>query len=324
MYFLKSTKFRKNKELALSALIGLLLSILAQGNLAAIQGNSWGATEVVSTESTGGSYRANMAIDSHDNLHIVWHDHSNYAGSGGDGDIFYKHWNAATANWATTEVISTDSAWLSYTPKIAIDSHDNLHVVWYDYTDYDSSGIDWDIFYKHWNATTGVWTTTGVVSTQSTGDSYYPNIAIDSHDNLHVVWNDWTNYVGSGTDVDIFYKHWNATIAIWNATEVVSTESPGDSWLPNIAIDSQDNLHVVWHAHTDYDSSGGDADILYKYATTATSSNPNMVIDTQATLYIAWYDIIIVVVIVTTIIVSIFVFRLLNKRNKNMSYIKSQ
>ncbi len=36
----------------------------------------------------------------------------------------------------------------SLNPNMAIDSHDNLHVVWQDNTDYDSSGTDYDIFYK--------------------------------------------------------------------------------------------------------------------------------------------------------------------------------
>lgn len=189
--------------------------------------------------------------------------------------------------------------------------------MWYDHTDYDSSGTDVDIFYKYWNTATAIWTTTEVISTESTVASSYPNIAIDSHDNLHVVWSDYTDYDSFGVTVyaEILYKYWNAATAIWTTTEEVPT-SPGESYHPNIAIDSHDNPHVVWIDYTDYDRSGGDADIFYKYwnATTATSSN--MTIYSQITLDIAWYDIIIGVVVITTIIVSIVVLNLLINRNK--------
>jgi hypothetical protein len=87
MYFLKTNNiFRKKKKLVL---LGILLFILAQGNLVSIQGNIWGA-EVISTESTGDSNFPSLAIDSPSNLHVVWHDTSDYANSGTDWDIFYK------------------------------------------------------------------------------------------------------------------------------------------------------------------------------------------------------------------------------------------
>ncbi len=55
--------------------------------------------------------------------------------------------------------------------------------------------------------------TTEVVSTESTGDSEFSTISVDDSGNVHIAWEDYTDYGGSGTDPDIFYKRWNATTA---------------------------------------------------------------------------------------------------------------
>ncbi|MBA7506717.1 hypothetical protein ES706_05412 [subsurface metagenome] len=166
----------------------------------------WTTTEVVSTESTGGSKDQTLAADGSGNVHIAWHDYTAYSGSGTDVDIFYKRWNATTTTWTTTEVVSTESTGDSGYPTLAADGSGNVHIAWYDYTDYSGSGEDWDIFYKRWNATTATWTTTEVVSTESTSSSGYPTLAADGSGNVHIAWCDGTNYGGSEADNDIFYK----------------------------------------------------------------------------------------------------------------------
>jgi fibronectin type 3 domain-containing protein len=63
-----------------------------------------------------------------------------------------------------------------------------------------------DIFYKRWDASTTSWTTTEVVSTESTSDSALPSLAVDVAGHVHITWYDVTDYAGAGTDIDIFYK----------------------------------------------------------------------------------------------------------------------
>jgi len=263
-------------------------------------------TEVVSTESTVESYYPSLATDTAGNVHIAWQDYTDYAGSGTGWDIFYKRWDAASSSWTTTEVVSTESTSRAENPSLGTDSSGNVHIAWQDETDYDGAGTDPDIFYKYWNATTSSWTTTEVVSTESTEDSYYPSLAIDASDNVHIAWQDGTDYTGSGTDRDIFYKHWNATTSLWTTTEVVSTESTEDSSNPSLAIDSAGNIHVAWHDRTDYAGAGGDMDIFYKRWDASTSSwtttevvstestgysfHPSLAIDGAGNMHIAWHD----------------------------------
>ena len=266
----------------------------------------WTTTEVVSTESTSNSSYPTIAVEGAGNVHVTWEDYTNYGGSGTDVDIFYKRWNATSSTWTTTEVVSTESTSNSSYPTIAVEGAGNVHVTWEDYTNYGGSGTDVDIFYKRWNATSSTWTTTEVVSTESTGNSGYPTIAVDSAGNVHVVWYDYTNYGGSGTDIDIFYKRWNATSSTWTTTEVVSTESTGISIVPTIAVDGAGNAHVAWEDYAPYWGSGSDPDIFYKRwnttsntwtttevlstGNTGNSGYPTIAVDGAGNVHVAWED----------------------------------
>lgn len=266
----------------------------------------WTITEVISTESTRPSERPGIATDGNGNVHVVWEDYTSYSGSGGEYelDIFYKRWDAINSTWTTTEVVSTESTDLSRAPSLTIDGAGNVHVVWYDLTDYDSSGTDFDIFYKRWDTISSTWTTTEVVSTESNVNSIEPTVTVDGAGNVHVAWYNFTD--GSGSDQDIFYKRWNAISSTWTTSEVVSTENPENSWYPSIAVDGDGNVHLVWYSSGNYSGSGNDNDIFYKrwnfindtwttaevISTESTDESilPTIVVDGSRNLHVAWQD----------------------------------
>jgi len=259
----------------------------------------WTTSEVVSTESTGGSACPTIAVDGSGNVHIAWQDSTNYSGSGTDRDIFYKHWNSTTATWNTTEVVSTESTGYSWSPTIAVDGSGNVHIAWYDQTNYAGSEADDDIFYKHWNATTTVWTTTEVVSTETPyGYSQYPTIAVDGSGNVHIAWHDQTNYGGSGTDYDIFYRRWNATTTIWSTTEVVTMGISYDCYSPTIAVDGFGNVHIAWEVdissnrHIGYNRWNASTAIWTwsEVIITSISFSPTIAVDGSGNVHIAWRD----------------------------------
>ena len=167
----------------------------------------WNTTEVVSTESTNGSGVTSLAVDSWGNVHMAWMDETDYAGSGIEWDVFYKYWNVSTSVWNTTEVVSTESTSDSWDASLAVDIQGNIYMAWMDETNYAGAGTDKDIFYKYFDAVTSVWNVTEVVSTESTSDSRMPSLAVDSAGFVHIAWEDYTDYTPSGTDADIFCKH---------------------------------------------------------------------------------------------------------------------
>ncbi|MCE7748125.1 MAG: hypothetical protein GPJ51_06990 [Candidatus Heimdallarchaeota archaeon] len=268
--------------------------------------SSWTTTEVLSVESIGGSQFPSLATDTAGNVYVAWEDWANYAGSGPDCDIFYKLWNASTCSWTTTELVSTESIDDSLSPSLATDTAGNVHTVWRDITDDLGAGTDDDIFYKRWEASTSSWTMTEVVSTDSTSISYDPSLATDTLGNVHTVWSDFTDYAGSGTDIDIFYKRWESSSSSWTTTEVVSTESNGSSECSSLATDLAGNIHIAWYDNTDYAGAGTDKDIFYKRWDTSSSSwtttevvssdstgnsqFPSLATDAAGKVHVAWED----------------------------------
>jgi hypothetical protein len=141
----------------------------------------------------------------------------------------------------------------SVNPSIAIDSQDNIYVVWHDYTPGES-----EIFLK--KSTTGGTSWTQKRLSWNSGGSYIPKIAIDSQDNIYVVWYD--NTPGNG---EIFLKKSTNGGTSWTQKQL--TWNSEYSLAPSIAIDSQDNIYVVWYGYK-----SGDYEIFLKKSTTGGTS----------------------------------------------------
>jgi hypothetical protein len=207
--------------------------------------------------------------------------------------IFYENNNVQTIDtalehsnwwWTNTELVSTESTEHSYQNRIVADPEGNIHVAWYDYTDYLGSGAgDSDIFYKFLDVSSNVWSTTEVLSLDSSDASFAPYLAADSEGGVHIVWREHANILGSGVDGDIFYRYRDASTGVWSSTEVVSTVSTADSTQPRIKIDSNDGVHVIWSDYTDYLGSDADNDIFYRYKSLGGSWETTAVVSTEST-----------------------------------------
>ena len=78
---------------------------------------------------------------------------------------------------------------------------------------------------------------TEVVSTESTDDSKFPSLAVDPDGNIHVAWHDDTDYGGSGTDFDVFYKRLDAVISLSDIMEELDDiEAKLDSILEKLGL----------------------------------------------------------------------------------------
>ena len=234
----------------------------------------WNTTEVVSTESIADSWYPSLAVDTLGNVHIAWNELTDYGGSGTDQDIFYKRWETSSSSWTTTEVVSTESTSTSRQPSIIVDSKQNVHISWMDYSDYAGSGSGPpDIFYKYWNSSLSNWAITEVVSVNSTAWADHPSIGVDLEGNVYLAWHDFTNIVDSGGDSDIFNNFRDVSTSSWNSTELVSTGSTDGSEMPSLAVDETGNAYIVWNEHTDnFLGSGTDPDVFYRCWNASTNS----------------------------------------------------
>ncbi|MBN1215522.1 MAG: hypothetical protein JXA99_08755 [Candidatus Lokiarchaeota archaeon] len=265
----------------------------------------WSCVEHISINSTQSACNPSITTDSQNNIHLAWYDITDYDGEY-DYDIFYRRWNYTSKLWTSIEVLSNESTGASQNQMLTNDEYDNIHLVWEDWTDYNGCGNDFDIFYRKWDNNTKEWSSIEVISNESTSGSYDPSVIVDNFDNIHVTWEDWTDYNGCGNDPDIFYKQWNNLTKEWSSLEVISNESNNNSQRQSLTADPLGNIYVSWQDNTNYDYSGDDYDIFYKIwnVTSETWSSMNLIstestensisvsltTDNKGRIFVAWED----------------------------------
>jgi len=271
----------------------------------------WTPPKMISTpfkiSSSGNATSPAIAVEENGNIHIVWDDLTTANNSGSDRDIFYRRWNASSGVWTGTNLVSNNSTMDSLNPAIAVDSDGNVHIVWSDWTDYGSSGSDMDIFYRCWNASTGLWNETQVISTESSEKSIEPAIAVDGNQDIHVTWVD-----DSSNDL-VKYKFFNTTARVWKGqvspTDQVSTElNMTGLYSPEIVADFAGNVYIVWGG---ININGPNSSIYFKYWNSTikswngfinttdclsaiyqnkTCDTPSIALDTVGGVHVLWKD----------------------------------
>ncbi len=162
----------------------------------------------------------------------------------------------------------------------------------------------------NYNYSEWYWTETEVLTPTSGLESWYPEMAIDSQENIHAVWRDKQDFGSiSGTDSDIWYMKWDSTTEAWSSPFLISEDSTASAFCrdPKIVIDEQDTIHIVWSDNTnDLLGSGSDEDIFYinynsitdswsaievvTYQSLALAYLPDMVVDSSGTVHIVYTD----------------------------------
>ncbi|PXF53299.1 MAG: hypothetical protein C4B56_02405 [Candidatus Methanophagaceae archaeon] len=210
-----------------------------------------------------------IAVDSDNNVHIVWEDYTDYP-----TEVYYSKLDSSGNIIINSERLTYDTKASGF-PKIAVDSSNNIHVVSGGALDYyfpdiaiDSNDnrhnvwcsegnpqwmMDPGIYYKKLdkNGNTVIYTKLIIDSDNATR----PAIANDSNDNIHVIWLDSR---GEKFEHEIYYtKLDNAGNKLINDTQL--TFDPASPWKSDIAIDSNDKVHITWQ-----DEGDGNWEIYYK------------------------------------------------------------
>ena len=236
------------------------------------------SSDVRLTNAAGSSLLPHVVADSSNNLHVAWID-----GRDSNAEIYYK--NYTSSNGWSSDVRLTNDAASSESVHIAVDSSNNLHVVWYDQRDGNA-----EIYYKNRTSATG-WSD-DVRLTDDSADSYNPDIVRDSSNSLHVVWEDERD-----GNKEVYYKNYTSSGGWSNDTRLtVDTSNSND---PRIVRDSGNNLHIVW-----YDDRDGNDEIYYKNHTSGagwnsdvkvtndadTSAYPDIAVDSDDDVHVVWHD----------------------------------
>ncbi len=246
----------------------------------------------------GYSDQPDVAIDSQGNVHIVyfyselgwWHPNYNYR------EIWYTMLDNNGNTLIDHTMISTDDGHNSVHPAIAIDSNDMVHIVW---QDYDGDKIAYTKLDP--NPAAGTVATLVDDITLVTAIFYglhHPRIAVDSNDDIHIVWDDY--YYG-----DICYMKIDNNGSELVSPTVIRDIPENGTWYsrPDVAVDSNDNPHITWNDNNstmEYEIyymmlRGSDGDTLID-ATRITpddgekSKRQTIVVDGEDKVHIIWHD----------------------------------
>lgn len=284
----------------ITTMFGFIIIMMVGVSSQSMSIECWSDPQILSPNSN--AYRAILAIDTNDTVHIAWKDKSNYDNAGYDFDILYRQCSV-NGSWTPTEVVSRESENDSDCFFLAVDGNGIAHVVWKEKTNRVPSGGGWDIVYKkrYFN---GSWTNMEIVSLESTGNCACPVAQVDTNGVVHVIWPDGTDYINSGDDYDLFYKQ-RLTNGSWTKAEVITKESTSDCNSPSMVIDDTHTIHVVWEERGTSYGMGDDYDIFYKKRvsydvwtypelvskeSTGDSVEPSMDMDVFGTIHVAWVD----------------------------------
>jgi uncharacterized protein (DUF2147 family) len=206
-------------------------------------GNTWSATKRL-TWNSGWSDYPRILLDSNGYVHVIWSQFD----TSSDADLYYKKSTNGGTTWLASQRLNSDPGY-STDAIMAVDSNDHIHVVWND----EKTG-NYEIYYIKSINSGNSWRAIKRL-TWTSGHSFYPYIAVDPGDNLHVVWEDDTkgNY-------EIFYKKSTNGGTSWSTKRL--TFNSGNSYQPNIAFGSTNNPQIIW---SDY--SFGMCQVIYKQST---------------------------------------------------------
>jgi len=234
-----------------------------------------------------------------DSLHLAWHDYRN----GGilNCEIYYKSC-AAGASWdtsAATELRLTTTNHPetngdnSYVPALAIDRGGELHLAWYDFR-YDGSAAE--ILFKSrvnggWNTTPGDGSDAN--ASMTTGDSQFPDLAIDGRGGAHLVWQD-----DSAGNWRIYYAYRPAAAAAFGPPVALTTHAFAAT-SPAIAVDGPGRVTVAWvdaregsrrirARHREPDGTWGADRPASPVGFSA--DEPALAVDEYARTWLAWHD----------------------------------
>lgn len=215
--------------------------------------------------------RASIAVDSNNNVHIVFHaqyiyepwpEYTNQVALNSSETLYLKinpyldDLDGSAANYVDITIIpetiiSTVDNSKSRAANVAVDSADNVHVVWFDN---DTRNREGELHYLVMDDIGGV----VVPETNVTAGFYVdvdwsePEMVVDSQGDAHVffVTEGWTNATYGWRDIWYTMIDGNTGSVLINNTQLTNSSETWKHSRPFVDIDSEDMIHVAWHNST--------------------------------------------------------------------------
>jgi hypothetical protein len=189
------------------------------------------------------SFTPQLAVDLGGNIYVVWEDDTDT----NSNILFSRSTDGGT--FSAPKGVS-NSAGFSFNPRIAVDSGGTINVVWQDSPDFFRTS---NVFFSRSNDGGNTFSTPINLS-QTIVSAFYsvPQIAVDTAGNISVVWeSDTGNFA-------IWFSGSSDGGTTFSGPKMLSTNT-GGSIDPQIAVDKNGNINVVWE-----DDIAGHSDISFR------------------------------------------------------------
>lgn len=259
------------------------------------------------------SWFPDIAVDNEDNLHIVWIDYRDgrsaiyYTKLDNDGTKLLSDKRLSISNIGIVQPEQADLAMehndaflndVEHNPTIAVDKNDRVHIAWSALSEENVDiGSNYEIYYALLNSD-GITLMNNVRITYAPSESDNPKIALDSFNNVCLVWDDNRN-----GNFNIYYTKFSKREVI--VPEELITNNTSNSREPSIAVDVNDNVIISWGDNRDEDSNQKNYEIYYSKLdkggnflvkeerltySLGDSYYPTIAIDSNNGVYIAFHD----------------------------------
>ena len=266
-----------------SSRFGQVLAVVALGVFAlcaSAQAQVFSAAKNVSNNSDY-SFTPQIAVDAAGNIYAVWEDDT-----ANNSNILFSRSTDGGATFSAPRNLSNSSGW-SFGPRILVDSHGGIDVVWVDPTPGNQ-----DIFFSHSTDGGATFSMPQNLSNDA-ADSGSPQIAADTNGNISVVWE------SDDIKYGVLYSHSTDGGATFS-TPVNLTTNPTGSFGPQIAVGADGSINVAWEDDFNFQS-----DICFSRSTDkgATFSTPKnlssnagnsfaaqVAVDPSGNINVVWMD----------------------------------
>jgi hypothetical protein len=229
---------------------------ISDGDEVSVYGTDPTTAVIRITNGAAPSDQADFAIDSLGNIHVVWVDDRHNAGDSND-EIYYTLLNSGGGTLIDDTRLTTDGA-RSRRPAIAVDTQNRAHIAWQDKRLNNTPEIFYTAIDPSLHPQDGSPGDDAVIAVVDDfllsvddgdkGDT--PRLTVDSQDQVHLVW--------SETDRgEIQYARLEVDAISHAVTVTISRpifSAGAYRWYPahtDLALDSDENVHVVWLDHRD-------------------------------------------------------------------------
>ncbi len=224
----------------------------------------------------------NLIVDKDNNIHFIWYDYTPYLNYP-IPQIYYKFYSPKTG-FSENYCVSDKENEIAYFPTIALDSSNNLHLIYVAKNNY--------YYLRYKIKSTSRWTESEVIDSSPTG-IYQPSIAIFPDGRIGITYCKLYN-----SFYQVFYKEKNENG--WQPS-VMLTTSNFHKYYPAIAIDQNNNVHIVWqgkergiskdqifYRKRNNNNNWEEINLISEGFSTS-QYNPTIITDKENNIHISWY-----------------------------------